>query len=99
MIYEKSLQLIQESLNSLTRSGIIAEKVEVNKSTPLLGASSVLDSVAFVTFLTDIEDRICRETGKELFLVLNDIHGFNPDSAVLSVDTLAQYLVDFANKQ
>jgi hypothetical protein len=80
----------------LLRAGLIEIDMTVTGDTVLLGAGSQLDSIAFVTFVTEMEDRLNRETGQELYLVLTDIHEFNMDSAQLSVDTLARYVVKLA---
>ena len=61
--------------------------------TVLLGTGSPLDSIAFVTFVTDVEERLGRETDQELYFDLTDIHEFNTEAASLSADTLARYLV------
>ena len=98
MTYENAVTLIRETLASLVRSGIIQDDISAEESTSLLGRNSVLDSIAFVTFITELEDRVSRVKGQEFFLVLNDIHDFNPNDAMLSVGTLAKYLAGFSNK-
>lgn len=98
MTHEYAISLIQETLTSLVRSGIIQDDINIEESTSLLGKNSVLDSIAFVTFITELEDRVSRVKGQEFFLVLNEIHDFNPNDAMLSVDTLAKYLAGFSEK-
>lgn len=93
---ERALQLIQESMASLRRVGLIKDDVPVSGDTVLLGTGSTLDSIAFVTFVTDVEERLDRETGQELYLILTDIHEFNPDKAHLSADTFARYMSKLA---
>lgn len=93
---DRALQLIQESIASLRRAGLIETDITVTGDTVLLGAGSELDSIGFVSFVIEMEDRLNRETGKELYLVLTDIHEFNTDSAQLSADTLARYAVKLA---
>jgi len=99
MLEEHALQLIQDSLSSLRRAGLVEQEVQVRDETILLGAGSPLDSIAFVTFVTDLEDRLNRASDQELFLVLNDIHEFNPDSLFLSAGTLARYIVKLTGDQ
>lgn len=89
---EKAIQLMKESFASLHRSGLLEQEVELKEDTVVLGSGSVLDSMGFVTFITDLEDRLTRETGKDFFLILSEIHEFNIDSAYLSVDILARYV-------
>ena len=96
---ENALQLIQASIASLRRAGLIEEDITVTGDTVLLGPGSALDSIAFVTFVTDIEERLNRETGQDLYIVLTDIHEFNIESAHLSVATLARYVAALAGSQ
>lgn len=94
----QALKLIQDSLTSLRRVGLVEQDVAVNNETVLLGSGSPLDSIAFVTFITDLEDRLNRETNQELYLVLKDIHNFSAGTPHLSAGTLAQYVVGLTEK-
>ena len=88
----RALELMQESMTDLRRSGMINHDLTVGSETPLLGAESRLDSIGFVTFITDLEDRLTRETGTEVQIVLDDVHDFNADKPYLSGGTLARYV-------
>ena len=96
MTKDRVLVLIQDCFDSLKTSGLIETSVQVNDQTALLGPGSVLDSIAFVTFVVELEDRINQEIGQELSmfnLAINEIHEFNPDKTALSAGTLAEYTV------
>lgn len=97
---EYAVQLIRDSLSSLRRSGLLEQDVVVQADTVLLGTGSPLDSMAFVTFWIDLEDRLNRETDQDsqLVLLLNEIHEFNVDNAHLTADMLAQYIVELTRK-
>jgi acyl carrier protein len=95
---ERSVELIQESIRGLRRAGLLDRELVVDDSTVLLGMGSELDSVAFVTLISDLEERLSRETGDELFLVLDELHDFNGDDPALTVRTLAPYLVELAGR-
>lgn len=97
MTFERAILLIQSSISSLRRSGLIDDDVVVADETVLLGTSSPLDSMAFVAFVTDLEDRLQRETGRDLSLVLSSIHDFNADAPALRADALAKYIVKLAS--
>jgi acyl carrier protein len=90
--HDRAMEIIQASLDSLTRAGLVDKDIQAQDETVLLGPGSLLDSIAFVTFVTELEERISKEAGKELFLVLNDIHEYNPESAYLTAGTVAGYL-------
>lgn len=96
---ERALQLMQDSLSSLRRVGLLEQEVSLHGDTVLLGTGSPLDSIALVTFVTDLEDRLSRETNQEFYLVFNEIHEFNADNPFLSVDTLVQYIVKLTGEQ
>lgn len=96
--HDRSVELIQQSVRSLRKAGLLDGDLTVNEDTVLLGLGSELDSVAFVTLISDLEDRLSRETGNEMFLVLDELHEFNGDDPSLTVRTLAPYLVELAGR-
>jgi len=90
---ERIMQLVQLSLGHIQQIGLLERTVLMNADTVLLGTDSVLDSLNFVAFISDIEDRLHAEINQDLFLVLNDIDTFNSEDPHLSVDTLVQHIV------
>jgi acyl carrier protein len=100
MITKESVsKLIKESLSSLQNTGLIKQEVILNKDTVLLGTGSPLDSIAFVTLVADLEERLNRETGQELSLVLNEIHEFNVNVPYLTAETLSEYMIKLTDKR
>ena len=97
MTDKEALSLMQDAMTGLRRSGMIKQDIPVDGNTVLLGKGSLLDSIAFVTFISDLEDLVSDWTGKELFLVLNEMHEFNADRPCLLADALAQYLLKLSN--
>ena len=96
--HERSIELIQESIHGLRRAGLLDGDLSIDEDTVLLGMGSELDSIAFVTLMSDLEDRLTRETGRDQFLVLDELHEFNGEEPSLSVRTLAPYLVEIAGR-
>jgi len=90
--YEQSLNVIQESLESLQQAGIIAEHISISADTVILGAGSELDSLGFVTFISDLEERLCDETNQDIYLVLDEIGDFNINNPFLAAGTIAKYI-------
>ncbi len=84
--------LMQDSFDSMHRSGTIQTAVIVNLDTVLLGSDESLDSLGFVTFISDIEERISEEVGKECYIVLSEIQGFDTTNSALTAGTLAHYI-------
>jgi acyl carrier protein len=91
-----AFSMLQESLDSLARSGTIKQPIKIQPTTQLLGPESSLDSLGFVTFVTDIEDRMQLKLDKECYLVLNEIAQFNVNSPSLTADVLTRYMVKLA---
>jgi acyl carrier protein len=101
MTQEEVLKVIQETLDSLARSGLIAQPVTAQEDTVLLGRGAIVDSIGFVTFMTELEDRISQKEDSEVSvfaLVLQDIHEFNPEDSQLAVGTLQRYIVKLTGK-
>ena len=97
---ERALELIQESVESLIRSGVIEKAFDVANSTVLLGMGSPLDSLGFVTFITDLEERLIDETDNDdLYLTLDDIQGFNMDNPNLTVEIFVDYMTSLTKDQ
>ncbi|MEK7084512.1 MAG: hypothetical protein AAB932_04725, partial [Patescibacteria group bacterium] len=76
---ERAFQLIAESFETLKKEGMLAADVVLREETILLGVGSPVDSIGFVTFVTELEERLIEETNKDLYLVLNEINEFNID--------------------
>ena len=89
---KRALQLMQDSVDSMQRSGMMEETIKITPDTIVLGTGSSLDSLGFVTFSSDLEERISAESGKEHFLILTEIHEANADQAFLSAGVLAEYV-------
>jgi len=90
---EQILALLRESVRSLRRSGIIEVDMDVEPATVLLGTGSSLDSMGFVTFVTDVEERLNRATGKDLYIVLTELEELYPGETQLTASMFADYLV------
>jgi alcohol dehydrogenase class IV len=89
---ENTYKLINECVDSLIRSGSIDPIENFSRDTVILGGGSVLDSISFVTFITEVEDRIQSETGEEFYLVLNEIDAFNINNPNLTIGVLSDYI-------
>ncbi len=96
---EKALIVMQESFDGMQRSGLINSKVAVDETTVLLGSDLILDSLGFVTFISDMEERITVETGQDYFIVLSDIHGVADNEATLTAGVLALYIEKLTEEQ
>jgi len=62
----------------------------LDDATVLLGAKSILDSIAFINFTTDVEEKIHAEIGVPLVLKLYEIHDCNAGKATLTIGDMAK---------
>lgn len=94
----KFVTLIRDTFESLQRSGIILATVPFSEETVLLGSGSELDSLGFVTFISDLEERISDAAGTEMYLVLDEISNLNLNNPSLTVRALATYIAEISSK-
>ncbi|MCI0437652.1 MAG: hypothetical protein L0177_00795 [Chloroflexi bacterium] len=92
VVRQRAIEIMQSSLSSLRRSGLIDQEISVRDNPVLFGTGSELDSIGFVTFVADLEDRLVQETNMDISLVLDEMYEFNPDNQSLSANSLAQYI-------
>ncbi len=98
MLNEQALLgLIQESLDSLHRGGVVETPISVGEETSLFGEQSDLDSMGFVTFISDIEERLNQRAGRDLFIILSDLEEMYPASAKLTASMFTKYLTKLLN--
>ena len=92
---QAALEIIQESLDSLARSGTLKSQITVGESTVLMGrgADSGLDSLGFVNFVMDVEERLQHRLDNEFPIVLSEIDAFDVNNPVLDAGVLADHLV------
>ncbi len=89
---KQALGLMQDSINSMQRSGMTVGSILITSDTVILGAGSFLDSLGFVTFISDMEERVSAVSGKDHYFILTDIQDTNSDQAFLSAGALAVYI-------
>jgi len=92
MNYDDIMALMQEAVDSLYRAELVEEAIKLNKGTVLLGDNSALDSMGFVTFITEIEERVEDKTGIEFVVVIDKLHEFNEENSNLSIGSLILFI-------
>jgi acyl carrier protein len=63
------LDVIQQCLVALNAERKEDEQIAIGEDTPLLGGESQLDSLAFVSLVSDLEERLHDATGQDIVLV------------------------------
>lgn len=71
--HQRIKELILESLKNIKNIDPIYKDLALQDDTVLLGAKAVMDSVAFTAFITDLEEKIEDETGKEYVLRIEEM--------------------------
>jgi acyl carrier protein len=88
------LDVIQKCLIALNAERGEDEQIAISEDTPLLGGESELDSLAFVSLVSDLEERLHEATGQDIVLVGElDPDGGHP---FRSVSALADRIVELA---
>ncbi len=84
--------VLSQSVEALRESNLIEDDFSIASDSVIFGTSSPLDSIAFVTLIADIEDRLSLACGREICVVLTDVGDFNESAPLLTVGVLETYL-------
>lgn len=90
------IALVQDAFDALGEASLAPQGFRAEETTDLLGPNTVLDSIAFVTFIVELENRLEGKMGDEggmFSLAITDIHEFNPEEARLTVGVLVDYVL------
>ena len=99
MVTEQQIKkIIFESLNAIIDSKMVPKSFEVNDDTVLIGMGGNLDSVSFVAFVTDVEEKIEEEIDQEFVIKLQEIHDLNEGKNALVVHDMSRLLTKIINK-
>ena len=91
MTRNDAVKMMSEVLEGLRRSEMAEAGVPLDESTVLIGPGSVLDSVGFVTFVAEMEDRLNTDRAEPIELILTDIWEFKSENPSLTAGILADY--------
>lgn len=89
---ERIVALMQDCATELYRGKVFESELTVKPETILLGADSPLDSIGFVTFVSEIENRINDETGKDVSISLMEVEGMDENNPHMTAGKLAAYI-------
>lgn len=96
MTQPEVMALVQGAFDALGEAELIPAGLRVEERTDLLGPGTVLDSIAFVTFIVELENRVqdrMGDVGEPFSLAITEIHEFNPEEARLTVGVLVDYVL------
>jgi hypothetical protein len=97
MILSRShaLQAIRGSLEAVNCERAAEDQIPFADETALLGRDAALDSLAFVTFVADLEERLRGTTGRD-FVLVGEAVADGEEHPFRSVAALADHLVEMA---
>lgn len=91
MTREAALKMMAEVVEGLRRSDMAEPGAPLTEDTVLIGAGAILDSLGFVTFVAEVEDRLNSDRDEPLELILTEIWEFNAENPSLTAGILADY--------
>jgi hypothetical protein len=94
----EALETIRSSIETVNAERPPTEQIAVSDDTALLGRSSQLDSLAFVAFIADLEDRLRRATGEE-FVLVSELTSAEEHRPFRSISALADHIVTMAQRR
>lgn len=91
------VNLAQKCLDRLRKSEVLEAHIFASPETVLIGDGSQLDSVGFVTFISDLEEQVNDFLGADIYIVIPDIQGIDSSDSTLTLGKLAEYLISITN--
>jgi acyl carrier protein len=79
-----------EALNDEREPG---DRIEISPATPLFGVDAVIDSLGFVSVITDVESALNLDYGLDVSLA-DDRAMSRPESPYATVATLGEYVME-----
>jgi hypothetical protein len=96
MNLKDAIEIIQKCFDNLESAGLITSKIIVNEKTIIIGEGSILDSIGFVTLVTELEEKISEQLNKDVFFVIDEIQEFDLNNPFLSAEQFAKYMIRFS---
>ncbi len=95
MTREECVTIVSESYLSTASDAGIAPPSDVDEDTPLVGPQSVLDSMALVTLVLDVEQRLEEQAGVTVTLMSEEALS-RRSSPFRNVGCLVDYIVEIS---
>ena len=89
--------IVKDAVFKLEKANMLEGEIDFSPALPLLGQTSAFDSLAFISFLTDVEENVSDQFGSDVYIVLNDIEGFNVNQTKLSVQELVSHILNLVS--
>jgi len=89
--------IIEKILIELAENNMLEGELNFSQELYLLGPNSPLDSLSFISFLTKLEDNLSTENRSDIYIVLNEVKGFDINKNQMNVRTLVEHIVELTN--
>ena len=89
--------IIFRALEALNTERDPEDQIEVSPATPLFGVDAALDSLEFVSLITDVEASLNLDHGLDISLA-DDRAMARPQSPYATVETLRDYILEIAEE-
>lgn len=97
MTHKFLIEIVEKILMDLQKAGMLEGDLNFSENLALIGPGSPLDSLAFISFLTQLEDKLSLEKETDVYISLNEIQGFDLSKNHLVVKDLIQHLSSTLN--
>ncbi len=87
------LSVIENVLDNLSNANMLEGEINFTEDLALLGPNSPLDSLAFISFLTQLEEKLSVESKEDIYIVLSEISGFDISKNRLQVRELSEHIM------
>lgn len=91
MTYEAALKMMGDVLEGLSCSEMVEPGAPLTEDAVLIGPAAILDSLGFVTFVAEVEDRLNHGRDEPLELILAEIWQFSTENPSFTAGILADY--------
>ena len=92
-------EILSSALEKLVKEKMLPENIQFLDDTQLLGPSSLIDSIGFVTLITSIEDSLSDSCDRPIYLLVDEIPGVNVDMPILTLAMMREHLASLVNVQ
>jgi acyl carrier protein len=89
--------IIFRALEALNAERDAEDQIAVSSATPLFGVDAALDSLEFVSLITDVEASLNLDHGLDISLA-DDRAMARPQSPYATVETLRDYILEIASE-
>ncbi len=97
ILEDRIKELLVESLKNLKNLDPAYQNLKLDDDFVVVGPGSPLDSIGFMAFATDFEEKIENETGKAFMLKIEDLYASAQGKPAISLEAMAGFAAKLLN--